>query len=283
MSAITTTDVANQVQKFWSPLFTKELRESLLLGGLVNKDYQGQIQAMGDRVRVSEINAPAGALKTVGTDADSFTTDSLTTQYIDITANKRAVAAFEFASLVDLQSQIGAQNSEIRAALLFAVEKQINDYLYSLVVPHSTHVIASTANLDASVLLDVRGKAAKAKWLRDKGWWGLINPDYMNDLLGTTSMVNSQYVGQDAPTVGGQIATPRFGFNILEDNSRTAASGIFFHPDFMHLVTQTQATFKVSDLHSNLKFGYVISVDLIFGASLGINGNKKVVQVKAAA
>lgn len=33
--------ITNQIQKVWSPLFTKELREQLLLGSLVNKDYQG--------------------------------------------------------------------------------------------------------------------------------------------------------------------------------------------------------------------------------------------------
>ena len=34
--------VTNQIQKIWAPLFTKELREQLLLGSFVNKDYQGK-------------------------------------------------------------------------------------------------------------------------------------------------------------------------------------------------------------------------------------------------
>ena len=55
--------------------------------------------------------------------------------------------------------------------------------------------------------------------------------------------------------------------------------GIFFQPSFMHMVTQMQARFKVSDLHSNNKFAYVISVDLIAGAKLGIEGDKMHVSV----
>lgn len=35
-------DVTNQIQEYWSPLFTKELRESLLLGSLVNREYEGK-------------------------------------------------------------------------------------------------------------------------------------------------------------------------------------------------------------------------------------------------
>ena len=56
MSATTLTDVAQQIQKYWSPRFTKQLRASLLLGGLVDKSYQGEIKRQGDTVKVSQIN-----------------------------------------------------------------------------------------------------------------------------------------------------------------------------------------------------------------------------------
>jgi hypothetical protein len=46
---------------------------------------------------------------------------------------------------------------------------------------------------------------------------------------------------------------------------------------------QLQPTIKVSDLHANKKFGYVISADVIFGAALGIAGSKKHQLVTAAA
>ncbi len=72
--------VANQIQKFWSPMFMKELRASLLLGALVNKDYDGEIKKMGDRVRVSQINAPAGQLLTVAADGE-FALKSNSTGY----------------------------------------------------------------------------------------------------------------------------------------------------------------------------------------------------------
>lgn len=290
MSATLLADVSEQVQKFWSPIFMDELRESLLLGSLVNKEYQGEIKALNDTVYVSQINAAEGELRTAGVDADSFTSEKLTTSRIGVSANKRAVASFEMEQLVDLQSQIGAQQSKIREALLFGAMKQINTYLYSKVAPSSAapdHILSGSATMDASKILEIRMAASKAKWLKDS-WYLLMDPSYYNDVLNATTLTSGDYV-DDKAVVGGQVVTRRFGFNMIEDNSdgiltlspasAGAECGLAFHPDFLHLVMQTQPAFKVSDLHSNNKFGYLISVDLIFGAELGIAGSKKHIQI----
>ena len=86
-------DVTGQVQEYWAPVFTKELRESLLLGGLVSKEYEGEIKEGGDTVHVSQVNAPEGQLLTIGTDADTFETEKLVTNQVDIKADKRITVA----------------------------------------------------------------------------------------------------------------------------------------------------------------------------------------------
>lgn len=284
--------VQDQIQKFWAPMFMKELREQHLIGSLINKEYQGEIKKLGDTVRVSQINAPVGQLKTAGVDADSFDSQLLTTQYVDVKADKRAVAAFEFEDLVDLQSQIGAESSAIREALLFAVMQQMNNYIYSQVAPSTSapdHVINGVSDFNAAQLASCRLLAAQAKWMKQKGWWALLSPSYYSDILNAQTLISGDYVGAETPVINGQVVRERYGFSLLEDNSEgilqlsPADAGtdcaLLFHPDFMHLVMQTQPTFKVSDLHSNKQFGYVISCDLVFGAKQGIDGNKKAIQV----
>jgi hypothetical protein len=281
MSATTLAEVSNQIQKYWAPLFTKQLRESLLLGSLVDKKYQGDIKRQGDTVRVSQINAPSGQLLTVGTDADSFSSEAISTSYIDIQANKRAVAAYEFQDLVELQSQIASENPEVLEALKFAMEKQINDYLYSLVSPSTSspdHSISGVSDFNASQLSACRTLAAQAKWAKDGRWYSLLDPQYYSDLLNAATLTSADYV-QDAPVVGGIMGQRRFGFQIFEDDSRSADYGLLFHPDFMHMVTQSEVQVKVSDLHSHKKFGILMSVDMIFGAKLGIDGAKKHIKV----
>lgn len=282
MTATNLTDVQYQIQQYWSPVFTKQLRESLLLGALVDKKYQGEIKRQGDTVRVSQINAPTGQLLTVGTDADSFATEAVSTSYVDIEANKRAVAAYEFQDLVELQSQIGQNNPEVLEALKYAMSNQINEYLYSLVNPSTSapdHLIASVSDFNASQLAACRVLAAQAKWRMEPGWYGLLDPQYYGDVMNATTLASSDYGASDAPTISGQLALRRFGFNLLEDNSRSADFALLFHPDFMHMVMQSEVQVKISDLHSQKRFGVVMSVDVVFGAKLGIDGNKKHIKV----
>lgn len=282
MSATDLTAVANQIQKFWAPQFTKQLRESLLLGGLVSKQYAGEIRRQGDTVRVSQINAPTGQLLTVGVNADSFNSEAISTSYVDIKADKRAVASYEFQDLVELQSQIDQKNPEVMEALTFAMNKQINDYLYSLVSASTSspdHNIGSVSDFNASQLSACRVLAAQAKWRKEPGWYALLDPVYMGDIMNAQTLTSSDYGATDAPTIGGQVALKRFGFNLLEDSSLSADKALLFHPDFMHMVSQTDVRVKISDLHSQKKFGIVMSVDLVFGARLGIDGAVKHIQV----
>ena len=268
-------DVQEQIQKFWSPLFAKELREQLLLGGLVSKDYQGALQRKGDTVYVSQVTAPAGQLKSIGVDADSFDTDLLTTNRIAIVADKRAVAAYEIEDIVDLQSQLDKEMSDVREALMYAMSKKVNDYIYSLVAPSASapdHTVTGVTTFAASDLANVRKLAAESQWPMDGNWWALLSPAYYADMLNAQTLTSSDYIGAETPVVGGQIVSKRFGFNIVEDNSRTGDYGLFFHPSWMNLVMQTEPVFKLSDLHSNKQFGYVLSVDLVFGCKAAFDG-----------
>lgn len=278
MSVTTLAQVQEQIQKYWSPLFTKQLRESLLLGSLVDRSYQGSISAQGDEVTVSQVNAPNGQLLTIGTDADTFDSEAVSTSFVKIKADKRVVASYEFADTVQLQSQIGQNNPEVMESLRYAMAKQINDYLYSLVSPSTSnpdHRINGVTDFNASQLANVRVLAAQAKWPMAPGWYGMLDPQYMGDVMNAQTLTSSEFGATDAPVIGGQVALKRFGFNLLEDNSRSADYGLFFHPSFLHMVTQTEVQIKISDLHAQKKFGVVMSVDMIFGAKLGISGANK--------
>lgn len=284
MSASKLANVTSQIKTFWSDMAMNELRQTMLLGSLINTTYSADLKEQGDTVKVYQINAPQGELRTVGTDADAFSTDTLSTSTISIQATKRAVAAYEFENLMQLQSQIdvemnGGPASPIRQALIFAVQKKVNDYLYSLVAPIQAapdHLINSTATFDATALGNCRQRAAIAKWGRDKPWYIMCDPVYYQNLLAAQTLTSRDYTGQnDVPIIAGQIVNNRFGFSILEDNGISTSQALVFHPDFLCMVMQQAMNFKVSDLHPNKKFGFVVSADIVFGASLGIQGSTR--------
>jgi hypothetical protein len=139
-------------------------------------------------------------------------------------------------------------------------------------------LINGVTDFNASQLSACRVLAAQAKWAPNPAWYALLDPQYYGDLLNAQTLTSGDYVS-DQPVVGGIIGTRRFGFQIFEDNSRSADFALLFHPDFLHMVTQQEVQIKISDLHAQKKFGVVMSVDIVFGAKLGIDGNKKHIKV----
>lgn len=276
-------DVQDQVQTEWSALFMQEFLESHLLAALVNKDYEGDIKKKNDTVRVSQIVSPTDStLRTVGVDADTFESRKLQTTYVDVVANKRAVESYEFEDLIDLQTILNTNDPKVRQSMMFSVGKQINDYLYSLVAPSAAapaHQVTGVAALNAANTLTLRTLASQSKWPAQERWL-LADPQYYSDLVADQSFSETDFNGMDLPGMTGRVGTRRYGFNVLEDDSRPAQEALAFHPDWLLLAMQTEPRFQISNLHSNRQFGYVLSVDIVFGAALGIDGDIKHITVR---
>ncbi len=290
MSATLVTELADQVQKFWAPMMVDELKETAILPTLVSKDYDGEIKQAGDTVYISMVETANGSIKKIGVDHQNYSSEKLKTQRVQVKADTIIEATYELDSLIDLQTQLGSPEgkSKIRQGLMKSLELNLNKHLYSIVAPSALgpdHVVASVTNFNAAVILSNRLLASKAKWSSENGWWALLDPSYYNDFLSATTLVSSDYVGADLPTIGGKKPFNRFGFNIMEDNSDamsqispTGASSdlaLMFQPDFMYLVMQQIPTIKLSDLHANKQRGYLLTAEFICGAGLGIQGSVK--------
>ena len=279
MSLTDVAQVQDQVQKFWSPLFQPELREETILPSLVNRKYEGEIKKKGDTVQVSQIKKAKGELLSIPDgEADVFHPEKLVTVRVEVKADKRAVASFKIAELAEIQSQIGDKDSEIRSALMQGVMEQVNDFLYSLSAPSAAdpdHLFTGVATFAATDLSASRRLAGKAKWNKKNPWWALLDPDYHGDLLDEQTIASSDFNGGEQVTIAGEIVNKRYGFNIVEDNSRDTPQGLLFEPDYLYLVMQKTPTFKISDLHGNEEFAFLISLDAIFGAIIGIEGDVK--------
>ena len=279
MAVTLLSDVSEQVQKFWAPITIDSLKQDSLLPALVNKDYQGNIMNKGDTVYVSMINRPTATRKTTSdVDADVFETEKLSTTRVGIVADQRITAAIEIEDLVDLQSQIGDSGSKIRQGLMEALEIALNTYCYSLVNPSQSapdHLISGVTDFNLTQLAAARTLAAQAKWNKTSPWYILSDPVYFSDLLAVTNVTSQDFGATDNPVISGRFGINRFGFSVLEDNSRSTDNALAFHPDFLYLVMQKMPTFKLSDQHPNKRHGYILSVDMICGAKLGLEGNVK--------
>jgi hypothetical protein len=287
MSATLLANVQDQIQEFWSDIFVDEFKEMAKLPALVSRDYDGEIKEAGDSVNVSQINVPTANRRTIGTPGyENYGSTTMATESIKIVADTIIDAGYEINSLVNLQSQIKSQDSKIRQGLLKALEIEMNNWLYGLCSPSSAthdHIIDSVADFNDTQLRAARKIAADAHWPENDRWI-LASSSYINDMLAVTGLISSDFV-TDNPVLSGRLVAQRHGFNIIEDTtvgmrqlSPTAAANdlaLVFTPEFMYLVMQMQPTFKISDLHANRRRGYLLTVELVAGAKLGLDGALK--------
>lgn len=274
--------VQNQVQKFWSPIFTPELRESNPLINLVDKKYDGEIKKAGDTVRVSQIVKVPAQRKTIGQPGyNTFESHALQTRYVDVKADQIITVATEIDDLAALQSQIGDKDSDIRQSLLKSAQEEISKFLYSLVAPSTSapdHTFTD-ASISKTELSKYRKLAAQSHWA-NLPRFALLSPDYWDNVITDEKLTSGDFVN-DKPMVAGQSGLTRYGWQMFEDDSLTGKYGLFFTPDFLHMVTQMVPEFKLSDLHGNKQHGYLLSVRLVCGAALGIQGDRKHIETAA--
>lgn len=255
------------VQTAWAPLVEEELRaDNLWLSVLTQNNRNVEEVKGGAYLKYSYINKPSSTIRSIGTDADSYSANVLQTTQVTLQVNKRAVSAYKFEDLAVVLSQLEEADSPIRLALMEDVKTQINDHIKSLISPSTANTITGVSDFVLAQLSAVRTKAAVAKWPKSSPWLLALDPTYTSDLLDELSVSDASKIGDGiSPLVMGQFVNRRMGFSIFEDNSLSTDIGYAFLPEFM-LLAVGQPRFKISDLHPLGQFGYVISVDVPVGA-----------------
>ena len=266
MSVNGTTQLANLIPEMWSPMMFAELRNNLMMAEFFEKSYEGVISQMGDIVRVNQVVAPNGEILT--DDTQAFNSESLTINQKSLTVNKRASAAIEISDLARLQSQ--SFEVEVQNALVYAVTKKIEQDIIDALIPSASapdHQIApaSASDLAAADIAGARKLLRVAK-VPTVGMGAFLDPAYYADILTKTQLVSKDFQS-GSPTENGNMGN-LFGFKVGEHDLLSADVGFFAHPSALQVVMQQGLRIKVSDLHANKKYGYVISADIVYGISL---------------
>lgn len=262
------TELDYLIPELWSPVMYSELRNSLILGSAFNRDYEGVINQMGDKVKVQQILAPTGEILT--DDKATFNPESLTVSNFEVTVNSRAVASFEFTSLAQLQSLQFEQ--EAQTALVYAVQKQIESQILAAMIPSAStpdHQIApaSASDLAAADVASLRTLLSVAKVPRNNRWL-VLDPGYYGDLLNKTTFTSQDFISGSSTISSGEFNSPLYGFRVIEHDLLSADTGFAFHPSALTLVIQQGMNIQISNQHVNKKFGYILSADVVFGLSL---------------
>lgn len=233
--------------EIWSQKWYDTLLQSLPFNDSVARDYEGEIQALGDRVHAAQFPEFAAAIDLV----ESASNDSVavTAVGLDLVINHEVVQDFAITDRATAQT-LDNMNA-LRDLAIFSILKRVQAFIIAATVP-------SVAAPDHQIAYTLAGTLALADLLAGKelldlqnvstiGRVAIMDAPQWNDVLNIAQLSSSDYIasGQN-PVQEGMLPGRIVGF---EPKMTTAAAGVtyLFHPSYMQLAFQRGMSVKVYD------------------------------------
>lgn len=252
------------VPEVWSGKFFDVALPALPFNGSVSRDYEGEIQDMGDTVNIStvpEFDEAIDLAESARNDADAVT---ISQQQLVI--NHRLVKDFIVTKRAQLQSL--PMMDKLRDHAVFAILKKMHSIILGDIAP-STAAPDHDASFDSGTtlaLIDIVNgkKALDAADCPSMGRKMNCGTSQFNDLFLISGFTSRDYIPQGSPLPSGEIATPVLGFEV-DMSSELGDTAYLFHPSFMTMAIQEDLDVRAYDLGVEGKRAARVNTDLLFG------------------
>ena len=242
----TSAEVSAIVPQVWSQRYYEVLLADLPFNSLISKDYEGEIQNLGDTVKIPTMPEFDEAIELA--EGDRADADSLTVTTQSLVINRRVVKDFIVTNKALLQSIPFVEKLKEMAA--YAINKKIQAIIISLIVPSVSpdHTIAYDSGttmaladlLEAKELLDNQNVPMSNRQL-------VLGSAQLNDIFNITGFTSSDFVASGSPLQTGELPAQLLGF---KPNFTTVVGNVatLFHPSFMTMAAQQGMQVKEYDL-----------------------------------
>lgn len=212
--------------EIWSALLLSSLKKSHIYASLCNRDYEGEIKAAGDTVRVTSISRPT--VNTYARNAD-ITYEELDDAQRTLVVDQEKYWAFSVDD-VDAAQAKGGVMGEAMEESGFAVNDVVDSYVASFYTQVQAAnalgtVSITTADIAYTQLRLLALKLTNASVPR-KGRWAVLPPWYASLLLENTKFVNN--ANPQVPVNGALIegwVGRALGFDLYESNNAPLVTG----------------------------------------------------------
>lgn len=248
----------------WSASFFPTLLEKLPFVDSVARDYESEIQGLGDTININTF--PQFGLAEELTEGQRSDADSITPTKSQLVINKRVVKDYILTKKA-LQQSIDA-GDRLRELAMHSIIKKMQAIIIAEITPSasapdhqisydSATTLALADILEAKELLDTQD-------VEDIGRVAILDAPQKNDLFNITGFTSRDFIPDGSPLAQGDISTPVLGFTI---RSTTEASNVayFFHPIFLQMAVQQEPEVGVYDLGVDGKRGRRVNMDVLFG------------------
>lgn len=252
------------VPEIWSQRYYDVLLAELPFNALVSRDYEGEIQALGDTVKISsfpEFSEAEFLAEDAKADADAIT---VTQQSLVI--NRRPFKDFIVTNQAQLQS-LPAMD-KLREMAVYAIMKKVQSFIISDIAPSTSnpdHVIAYDSGttlvladlLEAKELLDAANVPMPDRHI-------VLGSAQTNDVFNITGFTSSDFVLAGSPLTTGEVNLPLLGF-MPHMTTEVGNTAYLFHKSFYTVAAQQGLQIKVYDLGVEGVRAARVNVDTLMG------------------
>ncbi len=252
------------VPQVWSRRYYDVLLADLPFNSLVSKDYEGEIQNLGDTVKISsfpEFSAATELAEDAAGDADAIT---VTQQSLVI--NKRIFKDFIVTNKAQLQS-LPAMD-KLRELAVYSIMKKIQAIIIADIAPSTSapdHTIAydSGTTLALADLLEVK-ELLDAQNVPMSDRHAVFGAAQTNDIFNITGFTSSDFVLAGSPLTTGEVGQSLLGF-MPHMTTEVANTAYLFHRSFYTMAAQQGMNIAVYDLGVEGKRAARVNCDTLCG------------------
>lgn len=252
------------VPEVWSQKYYDVLLAELPFNSTVSRDYEGEIQNLGDTVKISsfpEFDDAGELAEDARSDASSIT---VTQQSLEI--NKRIAKDFIITNTAMLQSLPAME--KLRDLAIYSINKKIQSLIIAATVPSASapdHVIAydSGTTLALADLLEVK-ELLDAQDVPMANRHMVVGAAQLNDLFNVTGFTSTDFGVSNAPLLNGGLPSQILGF-MPHFTSVAGNTSYYFHSSYQTIAAQQGMSVSEYDLGVDGKRARRINCDTLIG------------------
>lgn len=257
--------------EMWAPVILGALEQKLVLGALVNRDYQGEITQAGDTVHINAIGDPTIAAYTAG--STTIAAETLTTADTSLLIDQSPYFAFKVDDF-DAAQVAGNVVPKAMERAAWGLANNADEYLAALYTDAATANKLGTIGITSSDLAYQKLIALKvlldANDCPDDGQrWVCVPPWYQGLLLDNNKFVANPQLGQGGAILNGHVGQAA-GFNVYVSNNMVLVTGDDYevfagHPSAITFAAQLD---KVEVLRHPTAFADIVRGLYVYGAKV---------------
>lgn len=253
--------MANLIATSQSKKFYETLKNQLMLVDIFRSEYEGEIKARGDKVKVNAMNLQAA--ETLHNDKQKFNSTPIGLTQYELAVNRQTVHAVEITNLADLQSDAYMEKlqKEMAYQIFLKMEKDVLAFYLSK-VPAGNKLTVTTPTKYGKADIVKQRKAFGKKLIDPNNRYNILDVNYYSEAIADGTLSSSDFVQGQSLT--SQKLPNVLGFKHAEHNILADNSGISFDPSGLHTVVQKGINIEVVSKKAANELAFMVVADIVW-------------------